>query len=201
MQIAFIGAGPVAQALSGLFKTSGHTVMLSRRVPQADAMSFLAAAAWGELVVIAIPFTATHTVLPSLAPTLVGKVVIDATNPLRADWGPLQLGEDTSGGEEVARLLPGSRVVKAFNSVFADVMRPNRIQRGKGRATAFLASDDAAAANSAAQLATEAGFAPMMAGPLKTARYLEALAHLNIAIGVGQQGGTNAAFIYDQGRS
>jgi 8-hydroxy-5-deazaflavin:NADPH oxidoreductase len=96
------------------------------------------------------------------------------------------------------RLLPGARVVKAFNTVFADVMTKDRLPRGGQRATAFIASNDGRAADAVAALAQSAGFAPIKVGPLSASRYLEAMAHPNTGIAVGQKGETNAAFVHHQ---
>jgi predicted dinucleotide-binding enzyme len=66
--------------------------------------------------------------------------------------------------------------------------------------TAFIAGDDASACEAVAHVASSSGFAPTVTGRLRNARYLEAIAHLNIAIAVGQGGGTDAAFLFDQRR-
>ena len=107
------------------------------------------------------------------------------------------LGQENSAGEEVARLLPASKVAKAFNTIFADVMRADGLAAGGRRVTCFVASDDAASLTTVADLARSAGFAPRAVGPLKMARHLEAIAHLNIQIAVGMKAGTSAAFFYE----
>lgn len=81
------------------------------------------------------------------------------------------------------------------------MLRFDKLARPENRITAFLAGDDAPAKEVVAKLASDIGFAPLDTGPLLNARYLEAMAHLNIAIAVGQKGGTDAAFIYDQKRA
>jgi predicted dinucleotide-binding enzyme len=205
MKISFIGGGAVAQAISVLAKSAGHAVILGVRDPATkaiDSMFTMAtieeASTVGDLVVIALPFSAIAEVLPPLADDLAGKIVIDVTNPVNADWSPVSLGDQSSGGEEMARHLPRSSVVKAFSHIFADVMRADRLDRSGQKVTAFVASDDAAARRTVIALAAELGFAPIEAGPLKSARYMEAMAHLNIELALGQRGGTNAAFIYDR---
>jgi 8-hydroxy-5-deazaflavin:NADPH oxidoreductase len=196
--IAFIGSGPVAQRLATLCRAAGHTALISSRSPtnQPGAVTFLEAASRGEVVVIAIPFRVTAEVLPELSAALTGKTVVDATNPLNEDYTPISLGPDTSAGEQIALLLPKSNIVKAFNSIFADVMTQVRQQRSGLTATAFVASDHADDLRAVANLAHQIGFSPVETGPLYTARYLEALAHLNIQIAFRQGGGSNAAFVY-----
>ncbi len=204
MRIGILGGGNVGGALALLASSAGHDVRIGQREigPLAnglDAVALEAAAAHGDVVVIAVPFAACAEVLPPLSQTLAGKIVVDATNPLNTDWSPLLLGQENSAAEEIARMLPASRVVKAFNTVFADAMTPQRLlRRGGQRLTAFVASDDDASAATVAELAQSMGFAPQRAGALESARYLEAMAHLNIAIAVGGGGGTDAGILYDR---
>ncbi len=205
MKISFIGAGNVARALAALFHAAGHEVLLGARDrtdPGALRTGTLEeAASWGEAVIVAVPFAATRELLPALREPLRGKLVIDATNPVNSDWSPMLLGEENSAGEEVARLLPASRVVKAFNTIFADSMRKDRLVREGQRVTCFVASDDSQAAQTVVSLAEAVGLAATTVGPLKMARHLEAVAHLNIQLAVGMKGGTDAAFIYHQRRA
>jgi 8-hydroxy-5-deazaflavin:NADPH oxidoreductase len=202
MRVGVLGFGSLGSKLAALLLAAGHDVVAGLRDPAKAAGSSIKvkglreAAEHGECVVVAIPYTACAEVLPQLAFALRGKIVVDATNPLNADWSPLLLGQDTSAAEEIARLLPTSQVVKAFNSVFADVMVPSRLDRAGKRATVFIAGDDRVAVETVERMASDVGFATVVAGPLRVARHLEALAHLNIAI-YGRTGSTNAAFLYD----
>jgi 8-hydroxy-5-deazaflavin:NADPH oxidoreductase len=205
MKIGIVGAGNVATKLAALMAHAGHEVTVGARDASKvktktpyRVTSINRAISHGEIVILAIPYSACLDVLGPLVSELIGKIVIDATNPLKPDWSPLLLGEQNSAGEEIARLLPKSQVVKAFNTVFADIMQMDLFKRKSMSATAFICGDNAEAAKKVAQLARDIGLAPVLTGPLQNARYLEAMAHLNIAIAVGQGGGTNAAFLYDQ---
>lgn len=200
MTIAFIGSGPVATHLASLAASAGHDTVVSSRTPNASSgtVGYIEAAQRGDIVVLAIPFRAAAEALPPLAHHFEGKVVIDATNPLNPDYTPINLGPETSAGETIAALLPGAKIVKAFNTIFADVMRSDRQDRAGHRATSFIASDHLDAREIVERLATEMGFAPVVAGPLHTAQYLEAMAHLNIQIAFRENGGANAAFVYHQ---
>lgn len=204
MNIGILGGGQVGSALAQLARSAGHSVCIGQRnaAQREDGVPVLpmaAACAQADLVIIAIPFTACAEALPALNAVLAGKTVVDATNPLQADWSPLLLGAHDSAAQQIAALLPAARVVKAFNTVFADVMNPHgQLRAGGSRITVFVASDDTSAADLVAALASDLGFATQRVGALAHARFLEAMAHLNIAIAVGQGGGTNAAFIYDQ---
>ncbi|MBV9078296.1 MAG: NAD(P)-binding domain-containing protein, partial [Methylobacteriaceae bacterium] len=136
MRIGVLGRGQVGSKLKQLFEAAGHeTVAVGRD-------DVRRAADHGEVVVLACPFAAATDILPPLADALAGKVVIDVTNPVAADWSPLLLGQENSAGEEIARALPSSSVVKAFNTVFADVMTSEKMRRHGGKVTCFVAGDD-----------------------------------------------------------
>lgn len=194
--VAILGAGNVGRHLHQLLSNAGQDVRLCSRESTPDRLGYAEGSAWAEIVVLTVPYLALAEVLPALAEALRGKVVVDCTNPLNPDWSPRLLGQENSAAEEVARLLPFSRVVKAFNTIFADVMTAERLSGDGQRVTAFVAGDDAEAKASVMGLAKAAGMEPLDVGPLSVARHLEAMAHLNIQIAVGQGGGTNAAFVY-----
>ncbi|MBP4137687.1 NADPH-dependent F420 reductase [Flavobacterium geliluteum] len=195
MKISFIGAGNVASSLGNLFTTAGHAVQYGTQNPNDNHLSVPEAIAFGEVVCFAIPYSVMSGVLTANKEALKGKIVVDITNAINsADWSPLFLGED-SGGEQTARLLPESKVVKAFNTIFADVMKSNKQYFNGQKLTAFIASDDAAAAAVVQQLANDAGFDGVLAGGIKNARHLEAIAHLNISLASGGNG-TDAGFTY-----
>jgi 8-hydroxy-5-deazaflavin:NADPH oxidoreductase len=197
MNISFIGAGNVASGLGNLFTTAGHTIFYGTRMPTLNQLSITDAIRKSEIICFAIPFSAMNEVLVANKRALEGKIIVDITNPINiADWSPLFLGED-SGGEQIARLLPQSKVVKAFNTIFADVMNTKKQQFTGVKLTAFVASDDADAAAAIKHLADDAGFIGFIVGGIKNARHLEAMAHLNIAIALGG-GGTDAGFVYYQ---
>jgi 8-hydroxy-5-deazaflavin:NADPH oxidoreductase len=203
MKLAVLGFGKVGKQFANLFSKAGHEVVVGlRSVPKQElpypATTFKEAAAAADIVAIAIPFSACADVLPELAEVTKEKVIIDSTNPLDADWSPRLLGQENSAAEEISRLLPEAHVVKAFNTIFADVMDKPAIN---GQAiTAFIAGDEENAKQKVIALASDIGYSPVDTGPLYTARYLESMAHLNIQIAVGQGGGTNAAFIYLQSK-
>lgn len=198
MNISFVGAGNVASSLGGLFSAANHIVKYGTPNPKEGQVSISEACESGEIVCFAIPYEAMKDVLKANKEALKGKIVIDITNAINIkDWSPLLLGEDNSGAEETAKLLPSSKVVKAFNTVFADVMKPDKQTFDGHLLTVFIASDDEKAAATVKELAEDAGFKGLVVGALKNARYLEAMAHLNISIAMGG-GGTDAGFIYFQ---
>jgi 8-hydroxy-5-deazaflavin:NADPH oxidoreductase len=204
MKIAILGFGNVGKQFAHLFSKAGHEVVIGVRsdsnqeLPYPSA-TFKEAAEGADIVAIAIPFKACAEVLPKLSEVMKEKIVIDSTNPLNADWSPMLLGQENSASEEISRLLPEAYVIKAFNTIFADVM--NSPVRDGQIITAFIAGDNDGAKQRVIALASDIGYAPIDTGSLYTARYLESIAHLNIQIAVGQGGGTNAAFVYLQPKS
>ena len=112
--------------------------------------------------------------------------MIDAMNAIGAD-SELGISCTTSTAEETQKTLPKARVVKAFNTVFAQNQSTGKV--GKEQITAFIAGDDLKAKQTVAQLSRDIGFDPVDCGPLKTARYLEAMAIMII----------NLAYMYGMG--
>lgn len=195
MKIAIIGTGNVGSALARGFRRAGHDVLLGSRRPEDGEVRALAeetgasaarpdeAAARAEAIVLAVPWGAAQAAVEGLG-DLGGKVLVDATNPL----GPgLALVAEPSGGELVARWARGARVVKAFNTIGAEVMES--AYRFDPPPVLFLAGDDGDAKETVALLAAELGFDPIDAGPLQRARHLEHLAVLWIhrAIATGDR--------------
>jgi predicted dinucleotide-binding enzyme len=120
-----------------------------------------------------------------------GKVLVDVTNALDEN-GELAVGFSTSAGEELQKLLPKARVVKAFNTVFAQNQSTGKL--GKEQLTAFVAGDDSKAKQTVMLLARDIGFEPVNAGSLATARYLEPMAMLLIGLGYNLKMGTKIGF-------
>lgn len=202
MKIAFIGGGAVATSIAALSKAAGHDNALGVRSPDTNSTADFVRTGVGQaitdadIVIVAVPYAAAGDILPPLSEALAQMIVVDATNAVAADWSPILTGEQSSGAEHIQSLLPKSRVVKAFNTIFADTMRPERLVRDGSRISLFVASDDSAALLTVMAFGAEIGFDSVNAGPLKSARYLEAIAHLNIELAIGQGGGTDAAILY-----
>lgn len=203
MNIAIFGSGNMASGLAVLFTKAGHKITLASRdsvkaqtvaaiLGNGIGVSSLAdAAGAADAVVLAVPYEAAADVLEA-AGDLAGKIVIDITNPLTADFSGLTIGHTTSAAEEIQKRAPGAKVVKAFNTVFASVLQNGGKASGKP-ATVFVAGDDAEARKSVVSLAKSAGLAAVETGDLASARYLEPLAGLNIALGYGLDHGTDIA--------
>ncbi len=203
MKVTVIGAGNMGAAFVKQLSLAGHEVRLvARNQDKAGALATAhagvtavpaAGAAQGaDAVIVATPSDGAIAALQALG-DLQGTVVIDITNPLTADYMGLTLGHSTSAAEEIARALPGARAVKAFNTLFAQVIAEGG-DFGRGQvAPAFVAGDDEQAKQTAKALARSLGFDVIDAGGLKNARYLEPLAGLNIYLGYGAGLGTSIA--------
>jgi NADPH-dependent F420 reductase len=204
MQIAVIGTGNVGEALGIGWARAGHDVIFGSRDPtSADAVELLSRAggkakiasipdsiAKADLVALAIPWGAVEDTLQSIALTLTGKILIDCTNPTRG-W-PTVDHSAGSGGEQVARLAPGAKVVKAFNTTGFENMRNPKY--GAERVTMFYAGDDAEAKKVVHSLAQDLGFDPVDAGGLSQAYALEILASLWGSLAYTQKMGRGIAF-------
>jgi len=149
------------------------------------------AAAAGEVIVLAVPWGAVPDAVKALG-ALDGKILVDATNPLNPDLS-LAVGFNDSGGETVARLAPGARVVKAFNTTGANNMGDSRYA-GPTKLMMAVAGDDASAKASVMALARDVGFEPVDAGPLAMSRHLEPLAMLWISLAMVQRMGRDFGF-------
>ncbi|MGZ4869683.1 MAG: NADPH-dependent F420 reductase [Halobacteriota archaeon] len=185
MKIAMIGKGNVGTALSTGWRRAGHEIRFGHRDPREPVRE---AAEWGETVVLAVPFLAVPEVTAEIDSAAYGKVLVDVTNAL----GPgmeLAIGFSTSSAEEIQKALPEARVVKAFNTVFAQNQSTAKV--GAEQLSAFIAGDDETAKRVVMQLAADIGFDPIDVGALRSARYLEPMGKLLISLGYGLGMGTN----------
>ena len=190
MNMAIIGAGNVGRALATSALRAGQSVTVSsasgetsaalaRETGAKKAESNSAAVDGADLVVLAVPYMAIVDVLDEIGPALAGKIVVDATNPLKPDYSGLAT-EGTSAAEEIQARIPSARVVKAFNTAFA--ARQTDPQIAGVQVDGFVASDDEEAKTIVLRLVKDMGFHPIDAGQLTMARALEALAWLNISL-------------------
>lgn len=181
-RIGIIGAGNVGSALARGLERAGHEV----RPVGNDGAAVRDVAKWADDVILAVPFGAIDDAVRKAGDGLDGKTLIDVTNALDGKMN-LALGFTTSGAEELQRKVPKAKVVKAFNTVFAEHMDTGRL--GDEPLTAFVAGDDAGAKQEALALARDIGFDAVDAGPLANARLIEPLGYLNIQLGYKQKMG------------
>ncbi|MDD1675001.1 MAG: NADPH-dependent F420 reductase [Methanomicrobiales archaeon] len=188
MKIGIIGKGNVGTALGTAFAAKGHQIRYGHRDPRETVPD---AAKWGEVVILAVPFSAVRDSVQSIGSAADGKILIDVTNAIGENGG-LAIGHTTSAAEELQKQLPKARVVKAFNTVFAKNQRTGNV-RGV-QLTAFIAGDDTAAKQAVANLAKDIGFDPVDVGKLSGARYLEPMAMMLINLGYGLGMGTDIGY-------
>lgn len=185
MKIGILGAGKIGGTLGTLWAAAGHEVLVSSRHPEAlsglvaeighgaRAGSLQEAAEHGDVVLLAIPFAATAALAAQIGPAVVGKVLLDANNPIARRDGEVarQILEGGAGsGAWTAGLFPGARVVKAFNTVhYAHMLTPDPTDP----LAVPLAADDADAMAVAATLVRDAGMAPVEVGPLSASARFE----------------------------
>jgi 8-hydroxy-5-deazaflavin:NADPH oxidoreductase len=182
-KIGIIGSGHVGSALGGVWAKAGHPVMFSSRNLDADkklaaevganarAGTPSEAAAFGEVLVFAVPYGALPELGKTLASSLKGKVVIDTCNPFpQRDGDVANQAKEKGAGLFSAQLLPGARIVRAFNAVGA--ARMASAHEDPGKIGMPIAGDDKKAIEVASGLIREIGFEPVLVGGLDMGRYL-----------------------------
>ncbi|UCE79885.1 MAG: NADPH-dependent F420 reductase [Nitrospiraceae bacterium] len=204
MNIGIIGPGKIGSGLGKIWAQKGHHITfcysrdaeklkrMAAIVPNAASSDIQEAVRKSEVILLSVVWEAVEEALKS-AGSMDGKIVIDCTNPTKKDLSDLAVGHVTSAAEEIAKRIPGARVVKAFNTVFADVYHSDSRLFGTRKPTMFYCGDDNEAKQIVSKLIIDAGFESCDAGALKNARYLEPLAMLMIQLGYGQDMGTNIA--------
>ncbi len=174
-KIGIIGKGNVGKAIEAGARRAGHEV---RMVGKGGGVKDTAA--WADIVILAVPYPVLDAVAAEIGAAASGKPVVDVTNVLTKE-GALAVGFTTSGAEQLQKKMPGAKVVKAFNTIFAQNM-----STGKLKSASLLlpvAADDAKAKDAVLQLAKDIGFDAVDAGPLANSRLLEPLGYLNIQLG------------------
>jgi predicted dinucleotide-binding enzyme len=189
MRIAVLGSGNMGAALGRRFAGVGHAVAFSysrdpaklerlarQSGPRARAASLAEAARDADVLLLAVHWSRVSHVLRGTG-RVRGKILIDCTNPMTRADDALAVGHRVSGGELVARRARGARVVKAFNTVPAELLRAGAGVLPERPAVCYC-GDDAAAKRVVARLIRQIGFDPVDCGALAVARYLEPLALL-----------------------
>jgi 8-hydroxy-5-deazaflavin:NADPH oxidoreductase len=198
MRIGIIGTGNIGGALARHWAAAGHEVFISSRHP--EELEALAAelgprvqagmpreaAAFGEVILVSVPYAAMPQIGSDFAAELDGKIVLDTGNPSERRDGAMAAEALRKGsGIASAEFLPGTRLVRAFNCIPANSLA-NQANRQPARIAIPLAGDDAEALRVAERLVDEAGFDGVVVGGLETARNFD----------LGQplaQGGSSAA--------
>jgi len=208
--ISIIGSGGMAAAIGGLATKAGHTVeVMGRDAAKARALAEqlgvgattgrFGTAPGGDIVILAVPYSAVLDVVKRYGEKLAGKLLVDITNPIKPDFTVFLTPEDSFGAQEIAKAAPANAdIVKAFNTQNSQVLAAGPVE---GRTLdIFLAGDDAQAKVRVSAFIESLGLRPMDTGPLTMARTLEhacmlwlglmthSVKHTNFSIGVSLPG-------------
>jgi len=182
-KIGMIGSGNVGSSLGRVWAKAGYEVMFSSQDLAADkaiaaevgakarAGTPLEAANFGEVLVFAVPYGALPELGKTLAAAIKGKVAIDACNPFPNRDGAIATEALAQGaGVTTAKLLPGARIVRAFNAVSA--RRMGEVHLMPGKVAMPIAGDDKQAIQVASRLIKDIGFEPVVVGGLAMGKFL-----------------------------
>ncbi|HET9104459.1 MAG TPA: NADPH-dependent F420 reductase [Solirubrobacteraceae bacterium] len=191
MNVTIIGTGNMARGIATRALAGGHAVtLLGHEAGKAQELAgdlsgevgtgSVGDPLAGDVVVLAIPYTAIDDVVGAYGDQLSGKVVVDITNPVDfSSFTPLTVPAG-SAAAEIAGKAPGARVVKAFNTTFAGTLVGGEVAGQP--LDVFLASDDEDAKSTVRRLVEDGGLRAVDAGPLARAHELEALGYLHMAL-------------------
>jgi predicted dinucleotide-binding enzyme len=182
LRIGTIGAGRIGGTVGGLWVRAGHPVMFSSKDasegkaladklgPPARTGSVEEAIAFGDVILLAVPYGAMPAIGRDHGAALKGKIVLDAGNAVSARDGAIADEADREGiGLTTQKYLPGARIVRAFNTIGYTILQAEA-GRAEPRLPIPIAGDDAEAVRIAAELVRDAGFEPVVAGNLADAR-------------------------------
>ena len=184
--ITIFGQGNMGQAIASVFTSGGHEVDFVGK----EGLTKRA----GDIVVLAVPYAAIASILEANKASLAGKILVDISNPVNFEnMDELLTPAGSSAAEEIAKLIPEARVVKAFNTNFAATIAAKEVA-GKEKTTVQLASADQEAKKILAGFIQEGGLDTIDAGDLKRARELEAMGFLQITLAVREKINWTAGF-------
>jgi predicted dinucleotide-binding enzyme len=185
MRIGVIGSGRIGGTLGGLLAKAGHEVMFSDRDLEqakqaassagvnARAGSAKEAAAFGEVVLIAVPYAALPAVAREVGAELQGKVILDPNNPVPNRDGEMAVAAKEKGAAiSTAAMFPGARTFRAFNAIGYQTFQ-SEAHRAPPKLAVPVAADDPAALRIGMQLVEDAGFEPVAVGTLAQSRIFD----------------------------
>jgi predicted dinucleotide-binding enzyme len=184
--ITIFGKGSMGDAIGGVLAAGGSDVNYITRGDTGATVT-------GDIVVLAVPYPEVEGIVAAYGEQLVGKTVVDITNPLDfSTFDSLVVPADSSAAAEIQAELPQSRVLKAFNTTFAATLASKEL--GGVPTTVLVAGDDVAAKSALIDAIVAGGVSAIDAGALSRARELEALGFLQLTLAVGEKIGWNAGF-------
>jgi 8-hydroxy-5-deazaflavin:NADPH oxidoreductase len=211
MRVGILGSGLMGGKLGTIFARAGNEVVFSYARSR-EKLARLAsdagqnaragtpgdAARKADAVLLAVHWSSIDDVL-SQAGNVSGKVIVTCSLPMNAEDTELIVAHNSSGAEQLARKVPGARVVAAFNTVPSEVLFFVFEARAKSNPPSLLYyGDDAAAKRVGAQLIRDAGFDPVDAGPLRVARFAEPFGLLVAQLAYETEGGPGLAYRFER---
>lgn len=200
--ISIIGLGNMARILAHRAREGGNTIeIIGRDADRASALvselggdttaGTIGDAPAGDIVILAVPFASSASVVTQYGDALSGKIIVDISNPFDPTGTDVVTPADSSAAQEIAKAAPaGAHVVKAFNTLMGHVLAATQV--GDPPLDVFIAGDDAGAKERVSSFVDSLGLRPLDTGDLKIARWLEGAGVLMVAPLVGKAaGGSN----------
>jgi NADPH-dependent F420 reductase len=196
VEVAIVGTGNVGSALARTLSSSGHDIIVTATTSsEAEALakeiggrspgSNVEAIRAAGIVILAVPYEVIASIIDEAGDDIDGKILVDVTNRFGGEE-PGAVLDGSSNAEQIASIAPSARVVKAFNTVLASRQADPRVN--DMRVDNFVAGSDADGKATVIELIRSIGMRPIDAGPLSSARILEAMGALNIYLNT--QGGS-----------
>ncbi|WP_347980390.1 NADPH-dependent F420 reductase [Limosilactobacillus allomucosae] len=185
MEITIFGKGNMGQAIGKNFTEAGNNVQYYGSKDTAQQL--------GDIVVMAVPYPALAALAKQYQAELVGKIIVDITNPLNFEtWDELVVPADSSAAQQLQELLPESKVLKAFNTNFAATLQSGKI--GELPTTVLVAGDDEEAKAAFKLALASSALRVLNTGKLKRAREMEATGFLQMTLATSEQIGWDGGF-------
>jgi hypothetical protein len=194
--VSIIGVGTMARILGARALGGGNTVEVIGRDPAKAAAlvgvlggsttaGATGSAPAGDIVILAVPYASAAQVVAQYGDALVGKVIVDISNPFDPAHTGLATPDGSSAAQEIAKAAPaGAHVVKAFNTLLGHVLAAD--QAGGRPLDVFIAGDDAGAKARVSSFIESLALRPLDVGDLKMAHWLEGAGLLMVALLVGK---------------
>lgn len=177
--ISIIGTGNMSKAIAAVAERGGNNVQTLGHSDSNVAVN-------GDIVVLAVPFSAVADIVDQRGDSLTGKVVVDITNPVNFEtFDSLTVPAESSATAVIAGLLPNSHVLKAFNINFASTLTDGTL--GSAATTVLIAGDDNGAKTVLAEVVRSGGLTAVDAGSLSRARELESVGFLQMTLAASEK--------------
>ena len=200
MKIGIIGSGNMGGSLAKIWANKGHEIFITSTSPEqtkqvvesiggnARMGTTKEAVQFGDVVVFAFPYSSLNDVI-NKGGEFEGKIIIDLINPLTDDALGMLIGHTTSAAEEIVKLLPKAKVVKAFNTIASPVLQSEKGVVFNGiPPDVYYCGDDSGAKAVVKKLIEDAGFDAIESGPLTNSRFLEPMAEFVIQLAFAGMG-------------